>query len=117
MTTRAIRVSEVIRRELSWCFQREVELEGLVLTISAVETSADLKEASIFISLFDASIPDENLLMILNRHRNEWQQWIGKRLQSKFTPRLTFKIDNSLDRGDRVLRIIEELDKETKTDS
>lgn len=114
MTSRAIRVSEVIRRELSFCFQREVELEGLVLTISSVETTADLKEASIFVSLFDASISDELLLDILNRHRSEWQRWIGKRLQSKFTPRLTFKIDDSLYRGDKVLRIIEELDRENK---
>ncbi|CAB4242693.1 Ribosome-binding factor A (modular protein) [Methylacidimicrobium sp. AP8] len=111
-THRTIRVSEVIRKELSECFRREVSLEGLLLTISAVETTPDLKEAFVFISAWESPMPSEELLFLLQRHRREWQHRLGKKLQSKFTPHLTFHIDDSLERGDRILRILQEIESE-----
>ncbi|VVM05311.1 Ribosome-binding factor A [Methylacidimicrobium cyclopophantes] len=111
-THRTIRVSEVIRKELSQYFRREVSLEGLLLTISAVETTSDLKEAFVFVSAWEAPIPKEELLSLLHRHRREWQRLLGKKLQSKFTPQLTFRLDDSLERGDRILRILQEIERE-----
>ncbi|MDD2676009.1 MAG: 30S ribosome-binding factor RbfA [Methylacidiphilaceae bacterium] len=109
-THRTIRVSQVIRKELSQFFQREVSLEGLLITISAVETTPDLKEAFVFISAWESPIPGDQLLSLLHRHRREWQHRLGKKLQSKFTPQLTFRFDDSLERGDRILRILQELE-------
>ena len=109
-THRTIRVSQVIRKELAQFFQREVSLEGLLLTISAVETTPDLKEAFVFISAWESPIPKDKLLSLLHRHRREWQHRLGKKLQSKFTPQLTFRFDDSLERGDRVLRILQEIE-------
>jgi len=109
-THRCIRVSQVIRKELSQFFQREVSLEGLLLTISAVETTSDLKEAFVFISAWESPIPRDQLLSLLHRHRREWQHRLGKKLQSKFTPQLTFRFDDSLERGDRILRILQEIE-------
>ncbi|VVM05677.1 30S ribosome-binding factor RbfA [Methylacidimicrobium tartarophylax] len=109
-THRAIRVSQVIRKELAQFFQREVLLEGLLLTISAVETTPDLKEAFVFISAWESPIPRDKLLSLLHRHRREWQHRLGKKLQSKFTPQLTFRFDDSLERGDRILRILQEIE-------
>jgi ribosome-binding factor A len=103
-------VSQVIRKELSQFFQREVSLEGLLLTISAVETTSDLKEAFVFISAWESPIPRDQLLSLLHRHRREWQHRLGKKLQSKFTPQLTFRFDDSLERGDRILRILQEIE-------
>lgn len=109
-THRTIRVSEVIRKELSEYFQREVSLEGLLLTISAVETTPDLKESFVFVSAWESPIPNAELISRLHRHRREWQRRLGKKLQSKFTPQLTFRVDDSLERGDRILRILHELE-------
>ncbi len=111
-THRTVRVSEVIRKELSEYFRREVSLEGLLLTISAVETTPDLKEAFVFVSAWESPIPSAELLSLLHRHRWEWQRRLGKKLQSKFTPQLTFRLDDSLERGDRILRILQELEGE-----
>ncbi|CAF0695469.1 30S ribosome-binding factor RbfA [Candidatus Methylacidithermus pantelleriae] len=106
---RTVRVSEVIRRELCGLFQRETELEGVMITISEVTTSSDLKEASVFISLWENEESSGRVLDVLNEHRKEWQTAIGRKLGAKFTPRLTFRLDDSLARGDRVLRILQEL--------
>ncbi|WP_018290286.1 30S ribosome-binding factor RbfA [Verrucomicrobium sp. 3C] len=111
-THRTIRVSEVIRKELSQLFQREVSLEGLLLTISAVETTPDLKEAFVFVSAWESPISKEQLLSLLYRHRREWQHRLGKKLQSKFTPQLSFRFDDSLERGDRILRILQEIERQ-----
>ncbi len=111
-THRTIRVSEVIRKELSEYFRREVSLEGLLLTISAVETTPDLKEAFVFVSAWQSPLRSEELLSLLRRHRREWQHRLGKKLQSKFTPQLTFRLDDSLERGDRILRILQEIESE-----
>ncbi|MGD9896742.1 MAG: 30S ribosome-binding factor RbfA [Candidatus Methylacidiphilaceae bacterium] len=111
-THRTIRVSEVIRKELAQYFQREVSLEGLLLTISAVETTPDLKEAIVFVSAWESPIPSEELLSLLRRHQREWRHRIGKKLQSKFTPHLTFRFDDSLERGDRILRILQEIERQ-----
>jgi ribosome-binding factor A len=111
---RTIRVSEVIRRELCRFFQRETELEGVMITISDVTTSPDLKEASVFISLWEeqGEGQSQRILEVLREHRREWQTAIGRKLGAKFTPRLTFRLDDSLARGDRVLRILSELEAE-----
>lgn len=54
----------------------------------------------------------EEMLALLHRHRREWQRRLGKKLQSKFTPHLTFRLDDSLERGDRILRILQEIEGE-----
>ena len=115
-THRTIRVSEVIRKELSEYFRREVSLEGLLLTISAVETAPDLKEAFIFVSAWESPMPREELIALFQRHRREWRRRLGKKLQSKFTPQLNFRLDDSLERGDRVLRILQEIENERVRD-
>ena len=112
MTERTERMSEVIRRELSTLMTRENLLEGLILTISSVETSPDMKHAYVYVSMIEESITKGKALGILNHFRHEWQAELGKRISAKFTPRLHFEFDKAQERGDRVMALLQEVEKQ-----
>ena len=50
------------------------------------------------------------MLALLRKHRPELQQLINKDLAIKYTPRLSFELDTSLEEGDRVLGILAKLE-------
>jgi ribosome-binding factor A len=109
---RTIRVSELIRKELSTLISRCVDFEGLLVTISAIEVSPDLKQSYVYISVIDPKTDREHVLNLLNEHRGEWQRVIGKRISSKFSPRLNFRFDQAMERGDRVMDILRKIEDE-----
>ncbi|MES2307805.1 MAG: 30S ribosome-binding factor RbfA [Verrucomicrobiota bacterium] len=109
-TRRTTRVSEAVRMELANLIQRERALEGIILTISSIDLTPDLKNAHVFMSVLEQALSQETILSILNRKRHEWQTTISRRLELKYTPKLIFKFDSSLERGDRVMQILNELD-------
>ncbi len=96
--------------ELANLIQRERALEGIILTISSIDLTPDLKNAHVFMSVLEQALSQETILSILNRKRHEWQTTISRRLELKYTPKLIFKFDSSLERGDRVMQILNELD-------
>jgi ribosome-binding factor A len=49
------------------------------------------------------------MISFLNRHRAEIQARMSKHVILKYTPRLHFKLDNSIENGDRVLGILSQL--------
>jgi ribosome-binding factor A len=111
-TRRTARISEVIRKELSLLLQREVELEGVLITISAVEIAPDLREAYIYISILQTNTDPDTILFLLEKKKKVWQQVIGKKLPMKYTPHLNFKFDETVERGDRIMQILAEIDRE-----
>jgi len=108
-TRRTIRVSEIIRKELANLIARTRTLEGQIITISSVETAPDMRNAFIYFSVLETEMPREKTLGILLKHRREWQRELGQHLQSKFTPALQFRFDDSIERGDRVMEILTDL--------
>jgi ribosome-binding factor A len=110
VTRRTIRVSEVIRKELSKLIARERTLEGQIVTISSIQTTPDMKQAFIYVSVLETESSREKVMSALVKHRHVWQREIGRHLQSKFTPALIFRFDESIERGDRVMEILTDLE-------
>ncbi len=108
-TRRTIRVSEIIRKELAKLIARTRTLEGQIITISSVETAPDMRNAFIYVSVLETEVPREKTMAELVKHRREWQRELGQHLQSKFTPALQFRFDESIERGDRVMEILTDL--------
>jgi ribosome-binding factor A len=113
-TRRTVRVSETLRMELARLLSRDRELEGLMITIIDVQAPPDLKQAYVYFSVLDPKHPPAEILEILNKRRVEWQKQIGHRLGMKHTPVLTFRYDKSIERGDRIFEIIQELEHQTE---
>jgi ribosome-binding factor A len=113
-TRRTIRVAEVLRKELSACMLQSLDLEGMLITISAVELPPDMRQAYIYVSTLNPKVEQGTALALLNRNRKEWQSAIGRRLGLKFTPTLIFRFDDAMERGDRVMEIMTKLEDEKR---
>jgi ribosome-binding factor A len=109
---RLLRVRELLKREIGEAIRREIPVKqaGLV-TVNDVEVAGDLKNAKVYLGLLGTQEQKKTALELLNTNRLRIQSLVAKTVVLKYTPRLRFLVDESVDRGNRVLRIIEELEK------
>jgi ribosome-binding factor A len=109
MTHRLQRVNGAIARELGALIQREIEFPVPLVTVHAVDVTPDLKQAHVFISAMAEGAVREEILSILEKKRPLLQSALAKRVILKNTPHLHFRFDESIERGSRVLGILDEL--------
>jgi|SRR5688572_10809058 len=109
---RHLRVRELLKRAIGEVIRREfpVESTGLV-TVNDVEPAGDLKSATVFVSIFGGVDQQKRGLDLLTQNRTRIQGLMAKSVVLKYTPTLRFVIDDSVTRGNRVMQIIEELEK------
>lgn len=114
MSNRIQRVNQLIKKELSQIILREIEFSpGILVTVTRVETTPNLIEAKIFISV----MPEEktlDALKALNQNIYELQQKINKRLNMRPVPRINFVEEKKTKEASRIEEILEELKKEKK---
>lgn len=109
---RLLRVRELLKREIGEAIRREIPVQqaGLV-TVNDVDVAGDLKTAKVYLGLLGTTEQKKTALKMLADQRTRIQALMAKTVVLKYTPRLQFVVDESVDRGNRVLRIIEELEK------
>ena len=106
------RVRELLKRELGEVIRREFHVdEAGLITVNAVDLAGDLKSAVVFISILGNADQQKRGVQLLNEQRIRVQGLVAKSVILKFTPTLKFVVDDSIVRGNRVLQIIEELEK------
>lgn len=111
MTRRIQRVSQLIKKELSQLLLKEVDFpEGVLVTITRVETSANLFQAKVYISV----MPEEKLskvLQILDKLIYFLQQRLNKRLKMRPIPRIIFMEEKTTAEAGRVEELLEQVKK------
>ncbi len=106
------RVRELLKREIGEAIRREFHVsEAGLITVNDVDLAGDLKSATVFISILGNPDQQKRGFQLLNEHRIRLQGFIGRAVVMKYTPKLKFVFDDSIVRGNRVLQIIEELEK------
>jgi ribosome-binding factor A len=110
MKHRLARVAEILKRELSTIVIREIPSDGALITINAVDVSPDLRNATVFVGVLGTASQQKAVMEKLEMHRALLQSECSKRVVLKFTPHLHFRLDASIERGTRVLDILDELD-------
>jgi len=106
---RIIRVNELIKREISTLLFSTVtssEFDHASVTVTSVNTSPDLRNTTVMVSVYGDAEKGSAMINILKRYRKEIQQKLSKTVILKYTPRITFKLDTSLEAGDKVLGIL-----------
>lgn len=116
MKHRLLRVNELLKRELSSLLTREIRFEDLLVTVNQVDVTPDLKSAHVFISVLGSKGRKE-VLPKLEASRVALQSALSKHVVLKYTPHLVFHLDDSIERGDRVLEILQEIEPPAKPSS
>ena len=108
------RVRELLKRAIGEAVRREFNVNDVgLITINDVDVCGDLKSAVVFISILGKADQQKHGLQTLETNRIRIQQLVAKAVVLKFTPTLKFVVDDSIVRGNKVLQIIEELEKES----
>ncbi len=106
------RVRELLKREIGEVIRREIPVaEAGLVSVNDVEPAGDLKSATVFISILGNADQQKRGLAMLTHHRTRIQGLVCRAVILKYTPTLRFVIDDSVVRGNRVLEIIDELEK------
>ncbi len=114
-TDRITRVNELLRREIAGLLPRIVGHSGLDLaavTVTHVITTADLRQARVLVSIRDHEDERDRMIVKLRRHRGEIQQHINRTLTLRYTPKLHFELDASIEQGDHVLNLLLDMERE-----
>ena len=114
-TPRLVRVNELLKREIAEDVHRNFSLtdfDTAAVTITRVECTPDLRDANVFVSIFGHEEERDGMISHLNRHRQEVVRMMVKRVKLKYTPRLRFVLDESIEGGDRILAMLAEMERE-----
>ena len=105
------RINEEIQRELSDMLRtvKDPRLKDTMISVTAVETTTDLRYAKVYISCLDKS-RSKDVMRGLRSASGFLRRELGQRLRLRYTPELQFSEDNSIDQGAHILQILEELD-------
>ena len=111
MAHRIERVNSLIRQEISQLLQRQVKDPrlGNFITVTEVATSADLKYAKVFISCIGNEEEKQETLSVLASASGFFRRELAKRLKLRYTPVLSFQWDDSIERGDYLSQLIDEV--------
>ncbi len=112
------RVRELLRRAIGEAIRREFHVSDVgLITVNDIDVGGDLKSAVVFITILGNADQQKRGLQVLEQNRIRIQGLVAKSVVLKFTPTLKFIVDDSIVRGNRVLQILDELEKTSPVDS
>ena len=109
MSDRMRRVNEAVREVISEGVGELKDPRVGFVTVTGVQTSADLRQATVFVSVLGTESKREKTLAGLAAAHGVLQARLARELRLKRTPQLTFEYDPSVERGVRMSKLIDEL--------
>src|SRR3990170_3243506 len=101
MTRRVQKVAELLRQQLAIMVKETLPEDLGIVTVMDVQVSTDIKNAMVYISCLDEACQDEVFKRLTDKTK-DFQHILGRQLQMRYTPKLTFKIDQGLEKINRV---------------
>jgi ribosome-binding factor A len=102
------RVDEAVREVLSDAIATQLHDPRVgFVTVTGVQTSADLRHARVYVSVLGDEAAREASLTGLRSAHGFLQGLIASELKLKHTPTLTFAYDESIERGMRITRMLD----------
>ena len=111
MTARTDQIDELLRQEIAEIVTREVADPRVgFATITDVETSPDLRHAQVWVSVIGQPKERDTTIEALGRAMPFVRRELGHRLRLKRIPELHVHLDDTAERGTRVLRLLHEIE-------
>lgn len=114
MTRRVQKVAELLKQQLAIMVKETIECgadELGIVTVTDVQVSSDIKKATVFISCLDKT-GEREVLKRLTAKTRDFQHFLGRKLEMKFTPKLEFKIDTGLEEINHVEEILNNINQQ-----
>jgi ribosome-binding factor A len=113
MQYRSHRLAEELKNVISAVIAQELHDPRVgFATVTEVKVSPDLRHARILISVFGSTEEKKRTLDVLTSATGFIRRQIGSRIRLRHTPELIFEYDESVERGDRTVQLIDEVNKE-----
>mgnify|MGYP001156880555 FL=1 len=105
--SRVERVNKQILDILSGVLTKNVDLSFLgFVTFTNVDIAPDFKSAKIFYSILNPKLSNEELNIEINKKRKAFKKYMSPQLHLKNIPDLRFYMDNSLEYGEKIERLL-----------
>jgi ribosome-binding factor A len=118
MSRRSERLQDQIRSDLSEMLQREVVdprlSGGVMISITAVELTEDLRYARVYVSLLGSDEQVREAFAGIRHAAGYLRRGLAQRMTLRFVPELNFQLDSSVARGARVLELLKEISAESE---
>lgn len=106
------RVRELLKRQVGELIRRELPLsEAGLINVNDVGVSNDLHSATVYVGIVGTEEQRKKGFALLQQHRKHIQSLVGRTVVLKYTPQLRFVLDESIPRGNRVLEILDEIER------
>lgn len=112
MSRRTERINAQLRSEISKMIATEIKdprISGIV-TIMQVDTTVDLSYAKVYVSVYGTDADKRNTLKALSSASRFIQKELLRRLTIRSMPYLSFRLDETIERGNEILALIDSLD-------
>jgi ribosome-binding factor A len=115
---RTDRISEEMKKEISNIIQNELKDPRLPQMISVIHANVtkDLRYAKIRVSVFGGEEEKKNAISALKSAAGFIRREIGHRMQLRYTPEMQFELDESIERGAYITKLINDTMKDKKPD-
>ncbi len=116
MSERMRRVNESVRAVVAEGVRELKDPRIGLVTVTAVAVTADLREATVFVSVLGSERARQRTLAGLASAHGVLQAKIGRELTLRRTPTLAFAYDDAVERGVRMTKLIDDLAAELPED-
>ncbi|UZQ55913.1 30S ribosome-binding factor RbfA [Trichothermofontia sichuanensis B231] len=117
---RVSRVASLIKREISQMLLNDIKDERVgmgMVSVTDVDVSGDLQHAKVFVSIYGTDEARATTMQGLQAATGHVRSELGHRIRLRRTPEVVFLEDRSLERGTRVLSLINQLSQSARTAS
>jgi len=113
MSLRNERVRKALMREISDIIFREIKDPQIcgMISITDVDVSPDNSAARVFYSVYGNDEVKEKTSKALERHVGQIRHEVGKRIRLRKTPSLLFILDDSMERGAKMMELINKIER------
>jgi ribosome-binding factor A len=114
---RVARVAELIKREVSQMLLNGIKDDRVgvgMVSVTDVDVSGDLQHAKIYVSIYGSDDAREQTMAGLRSATGYVRSELGHRIRLRRTPEVIFQEDRSIERGTRVLSLINQLNRDAE---
>ncbi|QNO16466.1 30S ribosome-binding factor RbfA [Alkalicella caledoniensis] len=112
MSQRTIRLAENVKLELNDIIRKNIKDPRVgFCTITSVELTGDLRHCTVFLTFLGDEKKQKDGFKGLQSAKGFIRSELGKRLTIRHTPELHFKVDESIEHGSKISKILNELNR------